>query len=76
MPTKGRAVPDDRITALRSADVARVRAWAKRARVELFGDDSLLLWSIHEARSIMPEATDEERAASVAWLDEHPKPAG
>ena len=53
-----------------------MRAWARRDKIELFGDDALLLWSIHEARSIMPEATDEERAASVAWLDEHPKPAG
>lgn len=73
--SKGRTVFDDRITALRSADVTRVRAWARLYRVELFGDDALLQWSIHEARSILPEATEDERAASAAWLTEHPKPA-
>lgn len=75
---KGRAVAPSkdstRIAAMRAADVAQVRAWAAQYGVSLFGSDDLLLYSIHDARAVMLEATKDERQASRDWLATHDAP--
>lgn len=58
----------DRIAALREGTVEAVRAWAAKYGVTLFGDDELVLLSIHEARIDEPRMLPRLRAASRRWV--------
>jgi hypothetical protein len=59
----------DRLAALRTGTVAAVRAWAEKYGVELFGDDELVLRSIHEARAVDVGMSVKARRESRRWLE-------
>jgi hypothetical protein len=59
----------ERLTALRTGTVEAVRAWAEKYGVELFGDDELVLRSIHEARAADVGMSAKIRRESKHWLE-------
>ena len=59
----------DRLAALRIGTVEAVRAWAVKYGVELFGDDDLVLRSIHEARAVDIGVSAKARRESKRWLE-------
>jgi hypothetical protein len=62
----------DRLAALRIGTVEAVRAWAAKYGVELFGDDELVLRSIHEARAVDLGMSATARRESKRWLENIP----
>jgi hypothetical protein len=61
----------ERLAALRSGDVALVRAWAARYGVPLLGDEQTLLISYHEARAVERAMPDRVRRDSRRWLEQY-----
>lgn len=77
---KGRTAPPrtadqqrqaERIAALRSGDVAQIRAWAECYGVTLLGDEQTVLISMHESRAVEQALPERVRRDSRRWLRTH-----
>lgn len=69
--TEAQERTERRRAALKSMDVAQLRAWLETDGFGAFGDDAVVLQAAHESRAMDAGMSPALRTASRRWLREH-----